>query len=142
PQRSLIMSDRDSDFGNFLSGFFMGGLIGAAVALLMAPQSGEETRTVIRDKSIEFKDKTVSSVEEAYAKAESAAADARARADELAQVARTRASELKARGQVVLEEQKSRLENVMEAAKKPEAKVAKKPAAKKTTSSTKTDENK
>ena len=38
------MSQQDSDFGAFLAGFFVGGLIGAAVALLIAPQSGEETR--------------------------------------------------------------------------------------------------
>ena len=32
------MADRNSsDFGSFVSGFLMGGLIGSAVALLMAP---------------------------------------------------------------------------------------------------------
>ena len=44
------MTDRNSDFGSFLSGFVFGGLIGAVVALLMAPQSGEETRTIIKEK--------------------------------------------------------------------------------------------
>ena len=41
------MANNDSDFGAFISGFLIGGLVGAAVALLMAPQSGEETRTMI-----------------------------------------------------------------------------------------------
>ena len=50
------MSDQGSDFGAFLAGFLIGGLVGAAVALLMAPQSGEETRKYIADKSIELKD--------------------------------------------------------------------------------------
>jgi gas vesicle protein len=50
------MSDRD-DFGAFLIGFVVGGLTGAVVALLFAPQSGEETRTIIKEKSIELRDK-------------------------------------------------------------------------------------
>ena len=42
------MADNDSDIGAFLSGFVIGGLVGAAVALILAPQSGEETRAQIR----------------------------------------------------------------------------------------------
>lgn len=129
------MSDSDGDFGSFLSGFMIGGLVGAAVSLLLAPQSGEETRTFIRDKSVEIKDRTVSSVEEAYARAEAAAADAMERADKLTQLAKERADELKQRGQLVLEEQRSRLDNVIEAAKgdpkkeeAPKKKAAKKEA--------------
>jgi gas vesicle protein len=123
------MSDRDSDFGAFLVGFLAGGLVGAAVALLFAPQSGEETRTLIRDKSIELKDKAVETadearirtektLEEARARAETAYAEARARADELAKLTKERAAELQKRGQVVLEEQKSKLEGAIEAGKK------------------------
>jgi gas vesicle protein len=96
------MSD-NSDFGAFLVGFVIGGLTGAAVALLLAPQSGEETRTVIRDRSIELKDKAVERAEEARARAEAAAAEARARADELAKLTRERAGELKKRGQDAIE---------------------------------------
>ena len=112
------MSDRDSDFGAFLSGFVIGGLVGAAVALLFAPQSGEETRTLLKEKSIELKDRAVESYEEAYARAEKAAAEAKARADELARLARERADELKKQGQVVLEEQKAKIEGAIEAGKK------------------------
>jgi gas vesicle protein len=85
------MSDRD-EFGAFLVGFIVGGLSGAVVALLFAPQSGEETRALIKDKSIELRDRAQQTAEEALARAESAAAEARARADELAR-------ELKERGQ-------------------------------------------
>ena len=85
------MSDRD-EFGAFLVGFLVGGLTGAVVALLMAPQSGEETRALIKDKSIELRDKAQVTAEEAMARAEAAAAEARARADELAK-------QLKERGQ-------------------------------------------
>jgi gas vesicle protein len=77
------MSDHD-DFGAFLAGFVVGGVTGAVVALLLAPQSGENTRTMIREKSIELRDKAAQSAEQAIARAEAAAAEARARAEELA----------------------------------------------------------
>ena len=84
------MAERDSDFGAFFAGFVIGGLVGAAVALLTAPQSGEETRTLIRDKSIELKDKATETVEEARQRAEELAEEARVRADELSKQARER----------------------------------------------------
>jgi gas vesicle protein len=89
------MSERD-EFGAFLVGFVVGGLTGAVVALLFAPQSGEETRALIKDKSIELRDKAQVTTEEALARAEQLAADARLRAEELTKEARTRATELAA----------------------------------------------
>ena len=58
------MSDRD-EFGAFLVGFIVGGLSGAVVALLFAPQSGEETRMLIKDKSIELRDKAQQTADQA-----------------------------------------------------------------------------
>jgi len=89
------MSDRD-EFGAFLVGFVVGGLTGAVAALLFAPQSGEETRALIKDKSIELRDKAQIPAEEAYARAEAAAKEARARAEELAAEAKSRAEALSA----------------------------------------------
>ncbi len=101
------MSDRNGDFGAFVSGFVIGGLVGAAAALLLAPQSGEETRTLIRDKGIELKDQV-----------EQSAAETRAKAEELAQEARMRAEDLQKRGQVILDEQKTKIEKAVESGKK------------------------
>jgi gas vesicle protein len=123
------MSDYDNDFGTFLAGFIVGGMVGAAVALLMAPQSGEETRAIIKEKSIELKDKAVETaeearvrgekaLEEARVRAEAAYADARQKAEELAQLTKERAAELQKKGQVVLEEQKTRLEEAADTVKK------------------------
>lgn len=50
------MSD-ESNFGSFLMGFTVGALAGAIASLLMAPQTGEETRQVIKEKAIELKEK-------------------------------------------------------------------------------------
>ncbi|MFL7892948.1 MAG: YtxH domain-containing protein [Anaerolineales bacterium] len=51
------MADNSGDLGSFLAGFVIGGLIGAGVALLTAPQSGEETRAMIGEKGIELRDR-------------------------------------------------------------------------------------
>jgi gas vesicle protein len=105
------MSDRD-EFGAFLVGFIIGGLSGAVVALLFAPQSGEETRALIKDKSIELRDRAQMSAEEALARAEQVAAEARTRADELAKEARARAEDL-------ANEVRERGKSAVEAVRKP-----------------------
>jgi gas vesicle protein len=60
------MTERYSSSGvEFFAGLVIGGLVGAALALLMAPQSGEETRAQIRDKTLEYKGAAEESVLEA-----------------------------------------------------------------------------
>src|SRR5688572_18379126 len=116
-QKEITMSERD-EFGAFLVGFIVGGLTGSVVALLFAPQSGEETRQVIRDKSIELRDRAQTTAEEAIARAEAAAAEARARADELARQLRDRGqevySDVRDRGQAVVEDVRERGKNAVE----------------------------
>ena len=46
------------NFGAFLMGFVIGSLSGAIASLLLAPQTGEETRQIIKDRAIELKDKS------------------------------------------------------------------------------------
>ena len=114
------MSDRNGgDFSSFLSGFLMGGLIGAAVALLMAPASGEETRKLIYDKGIELRDRTTEELEKA-------ASMARARADELTKLARERTDEVTKMARERTEEIRGRVDDIrargeaaIEAAKNP-----------------------
>ena len=48
------MSENGSDLGAFLAGFVIGGLVGAAAAIILAPQSGVETRTQIANRSNEW----------------------------------------------------------------------------------------
>jgi gas vesicle protein len=83
------MSDRD-DFGAFLIGFVVGGLTGAVVALLFAPQSGEETRTIIKEKSIELRDKAAEQAEVIATKAEKFTDDAMLRGKEAIESVKTR----------------------------------------------------
>jgi gas vesicle protein len=102
------MSDHDS-FGSFLVGFIVGGLTGAVVALLFAPQSGEQTRTLIKEKSIELYDMAENSVEDVYKQAQETANESVVQAQKLLNEAKDRAAKLQQQGQVVLEEQKAKV---------------------------------
>jgi gas vesicle protein len=117
------MAERD-EFGAFLLGFIVGGLTGAVASLLLAPQSGESTRTLLKEKAIELGDQVNVSVDEARSHAETITADARTRADAITAEARVRADEilkqakktaedLQKRGQVVLEEQRGKIVEIV-----------------------------
>lgn len=48
------MNNRKDGQG-FMFGFILGSLIGASVAIVLAPHSGERTREIIRDHAADFK---------------------------------------------------------------------------------------
>lgn len=60
-----------------LSGFLVGSVLGAAAALLFAPQSGEETRAEIRGRAVDLRDRAMDSVQETVSQAKSKAGDVR-----------------------------------------------------------------
>jgi gas vesicle protein len=64
----------DSGFGSFLAGVVIGGLIGAAIGLILAPQTGEE----LRDHVGEFVDGKRAEWDEAVNEGLAAAEQARA----------------------------------------------------------------
>ena len=93
------MAERD-EFGAFLIGFIIGGLTGAAISLIIAPQSGEETREYLRERAIELREKAQETAQTTVDQVGSTAEEVRARAGDVRQ-----------RGQVMLEEQRNRLSN-------------------------------
>jgi gas vesicle protein len=97
------MADRNGG-GEFFAGLVIGGLVGAAIALLLAPQSGEQTRTQIREASLELKDRANETIAEAREKAEAITADARRRAEEIRADARKRGEEIVAEARKRAEE--------------------------------------
>jgi gas vesicle protein len=105
------MAERD-EFGAFLIGFIIGGLTGAAISLLMAPQTGEETREILKDRAIELRDKAQETAQVAREQVGSTATDVRMRAGDVASKAKASADDLRQRGQVVIEEQRNRLQNL------------------------------
>jgi len=85
------MNDDGSDFGAFMAGFVIGGLVGAATALILAPQSGAETRAQIAAKGeelkqageeqyFEYREKVGSSFTEAQSKVQDASEQVQERA--------------------------------------------------------------
>jgi len=117
------MSD-NNDFGAFLIGFIVGGLTGAAVSLLFAPQSGEDTRHYIHDKAIELRDLTSESVEEARLKAEKAWEEAKVKTDEWSQLAKEKATELKTKGEKTIVEGSEKIIDSIKPKEKPASEEA------------------
>lgn len=83
----------NNEGGAFVAGFIIGGLVGAAVALVLTPQSGEETRTQIREKGIELRTRAEDLSQQARERAEAIIADAKRRAEKIIADARERAEE-------------------------------------------------
>lgn len=86
------MSNRTADF---IAGLIVGGFIGAAAALLLAPQPGDETVAQIRERGIELKE----------------------RAADLSAEAIKRVNELEEKGKAMVEEQKGRVQQAVDEGK-------------------------
>ena len=67
----------------FLAGFLLGGIVGAAVALLMAPQSGEQVREELRERGIELRHRGEEFSGEAMQRASQMAEEGQKRAAEM-----------------------------------------------------------
>ncbi len=123
------MSERD-EFGAFLVGFIVGGLAGAVTALLLAPQSGEETRAVIKERSIELRDRAAAEAEEAWHRAEAVAKEAREKAEKLAKEAYEKVDEVAhqaiEKGEEITLKAQEKGKELAESAKKVVSKAAKK----------------
>jgi gas vesicle protein len=90
-------------------GFLMGGLVGAILAMLYSPHSGEENRQIMLDQSLELRDKAQQSVQDAQKAALKSINDAQDRLEELNQEARTLIKKLQEIGQITIEEQRQSL---------------------------------
>ncbi len=97
------MSDNNgSDVGAFLAGFIIGGLVGAAAALILAPQSGEEMRAQLAAQSAELRERSVERAQEYRDRAEHAVADARLTAQE-------QATRIQEQSRIILDQGKARI---------------------------------
>ena len=69
--------------GKFLAGFLVGGTLGALAGILLAPQSGEETRELLCETSKDVAKKTDRTVKEIQDKAETVVSDMQKKGDEI-----------------------------------------------------------
>lgn len=69
--------------GKFLAGFVVGGALGAVAGILLAPQSGEETRDLLSDASKDVVKKADKTVKEIQDKADSCVSDMQKKGDEI-----------------------------------------------------------
>jgi gas vesicle protein len=51
----MVHENQNSSLGTFLSAFVLGAAAGAAVALLVAPRSGRETRAQLKDVALDLR---------------------------------------------------------------------------------------
>jgi gas vesicle protein len=112
------MDDEKKHGGSGFTAFLVGGLLGAAVALLYAPRRGEETRRILFDTSLEYKDKALSTYQDAKATAQSALADAEERLGTLSEEGKVRLGKLQEIGKSTLQEQKESLKSGLKEAKR------------------------
>jgi len=100
-----------SNIFNVSLGTLVGALAGAVTMLLLAPQSGKDTRMQIQEKGIELRDRTTGMVEDVMAQV-------RLDRDKLTVGGRQKARELLEQGQALVVEQLDRVSDVAQAGKK------------------------
>lgn len=94
-----------------ITGFVIGGLAGALVALFNAPQSGVKTRALLRDRSMELKEKAVDRMQDTRTQAVHLV-------DDLKDNMQTRTSKLLRVGREVIDKEKHLLEQSARKAQK------------------------
>lgn len=94
-----------------LAGLLIGSLAGAVTMLLLAPQSGEETRMQIQEKGIELREQTAGIMENAMAQV-------RLDKNKITMGGRRKAKELLQHGQALVVEQLERVSDAAQAGKK------------------------
>lgn len=91
-------------------GLLVGGIAGAVTMLLLAPQSGKDTRTELQKKGIELRDRTNELVEDTLSQV-------RSRTNKITSSGRKQIKEIKKHGKELAVEQLDRVSEVVKAGK-------------------------
>ena len=98
-------------------GFVIGGLTGAAAALLYAPRSGDETRQILAENSQKLKEDTLDSIQQAQDLALEKVNEAQVRFEAINKELKELLTRLQSIGQSTLEGEKEILEEGLEETK-------------------------
>jgi len=101
----------NNNISSVLAGLLIGSLAGAVAMLLLAPQSGKDTRMQIQEKGIELRDRATGIMDDTLARA-------RLDGKRITMDGRQKAKELLQRGQELAVEQLERVSEVAQAGKK------------------------
>jgi gas vesicle protein len=101
----------NNNFFGVLAGMLIGALAGAVTMLLLAPQSGKDTRLQIQEKGIELRDRTTEIVEDTMAQV-------RLDRNKLKIAGREKIKDLKQQGQELVAEQLDYVSEAAQAGKK------------------------
>jgi gas vesicle protein len=112
----MVKENQDPQYHNnnilsVLAGMLVGALAGAVTMLLLAPQSGEQTRMQIQEKGIELRDRTNSLMEDTMAQV-------RLDRNKITMGGRQKAKELLHQGQALVVEQLDHVSEAAQAGKK------------------------
>jgi gas vesicle protein len=110
------MSDNGGG-GSFFLGFLIGAMAGAAAAVLLTPQSGEELRRTIEQKSVDFKDEATRMAEDAKVQAQRLADEAKSQAQRVVDDALGQVEHVQEKGRIVISENVRKAQQAVEDAK-------------------------
>jgi gas vesicle protein len=100
------MGERNSGFGDFLTGILVGGAIGYVFAMLNAPRPGDETRQILTERGRELRDQAMDTVQATVDKTGKLVSESRERLGTTVESTKnrvqTRVSDLKGRGEEVV----------------------------------------
>jgi gas vesicle protein len=85
--------EKEKNAMSVMTAFIVGGLIGAGVALLMAPQSGEDTRKLIRQQADETRQRAEAAADDLLLQTKEKAEDLRKQGKQVAERTRSTVEE-------------------------------------------------
>ena len=106
-----VPETKNNNILGVLVGLLIGGLVGAVTMLLLAPQSGKDTRMQIQKKGIEMRERTAGMMEDTMAQV-------RSNANKITIGGREKFKELKQHGQELVVEQLDHVSEAAQAGKK------------------------